>query len=239
MEDNKELLAAKEIIEQTGVNLFVTGRAGTGKTNLLKALIRSVAKKKGHLIVIEHHTSDLKQTAQAMGAEYIDSQQGQAEFFKNLLEPFKERNLKKRRLIEAGKDDAEIYEVVRTEKPYFIIVADIVPFVQAVMKPEEGVLDTKKFVENVTERGKLHNVFFFIGMNPDTTGAINGLSIYNNLTGYRTGIHLGGNVQNIRYFDFTGIPYAEQGKTQKTGTGIIPAGNGEEARKVVLPLVKG
>lgn len=220
-------------------SFLVSGRGGTGKTNLLKALIRSAARKRGNLIVIEYHTTDLKQTALAAGAEYIDSQQGQAEFFRSLVEPFKERNLKKHRLIEEGKDDAEIYEEMRTEKPYFIIVADMLSFVQAEVKPEEGVLDTKRFVENITERGKLHNVFFFIGLNPDTTGAINGLPIYNNLTGYRTGIHLGGNVQNIRYFDFTGIPYTEQGKTQKIGIGMIPAGNGEEARKVVLPLVKG
>ncbi|MCM1539158.1 MAG: type VII secretion protein EssC [bacterium] len=217
----------------------VSGRSGTGKTNLLKAMIRSAAKKQGNLIVIEYQTTDLKQTAQAAGAEYIDDQLGQAELFKRLVEPFKERNLKKRRLIEEGKDETEIYAQMRMEKPYFIIVADIVPFVQAAAKPEESVLDTKRFVENITERGKLHNVFFFIGLNPDAVNAVKGLTIYENLIGYRTGIHLGGNVQNIRYFDFTGIPYTEQAKTQKTGIGIIPAQNGEEARKIVLPLVKG
>lgn len=45
MEDNKELLAAKEIIEQTGVNLFVTGRAGTGKTTFLRNLRKSSKKR--------------------------------------------------------------------------------------------------------------------------------------------------------------------------------------------------
>lgn len=45
MDINKELEAARELVEQTGVNLFVTGRAGTGKTTFLKSLQQSPKKK--------------------------------------------------------------------------------------------------------------------------------------------------------------------------------------------------
>ncbi|MDE7381905.1 MAG: AAA family ATPase [Muribaculaceae bacterium] len=38
MLENEELIAAKEIIENTGANLFLTGRAGTGKTTFLRHL---------------------------------------------------------------------------------------------------------------------------------------------------------------------------------------------------------
>ncbi len=38
MEQNKELTLARQLIEQTGTHLFLTGKAGTGKTTFLKRL---------------------------------------------------------------------------------------------------------------------------------------------------------------------------------------------------------
>lgn len=218
---------------------LISGRARTGKTNLLKVIIRSAAGKQGNVIVIEHGASDLKASAQAAGAEYIDSQKLQADFFSRLVEPVKQRNVIKRSLIEEGKEEAEIYEAMQTEKPYFIIVSDIVTFVQSITKPETGILNIRAFVENIAEKGKMHNIFFFLGVNQDTVSPVLGAKIYDSLTGYRTGIHLGGAVNNVRYFDFSNVPYTEQSKTQKTGLGMIPTGNEDTVCKVVIPLVRG
>lgn len=218
---------------------LVSGRARTGKTNLLKAIVRAVSKKQGKLVVIEYGAEELKSAAQAAGAAYIDTKEAQADFFGSMVEPFKQRNSKKRELIAEGKEESEIYEAMQTQVPYFIVVADIVPFIQAVVKPGEGVLQTNNFVENIAAKGKLHNVFFFVGINPDAVGAVLGNKIYESLTGYHTGVHLGGNVNNIRYFDFGNVPYTEQGKVQKAGIGMLPAGNEDEAAKIVIPLVKG
>lgn len=218
---------------------LVSGRARTGKTNLLKAVIRSAAAKQGNLIVIEHGSADLKSTAQAAGAEYIDSQKAQADFFGRLLEPFKQRNAKKRVLVEEGREEFEIFDAMQEEKPYFIVVADVVPFVTSIQKPEEGVMNIRGFVENIAEKGKLHNVFFFFGINPDSVSPVLGTKIYDSFVGYHTGIQFGGQVNNIRYFDFSNVPYTEQSKVQKAGIGMIPTGNDEETGKVVIPLVRG
>lgn len=218
---------------------LISGRARTGKTNLLKAIVRSVAARQGELVVIEHGSADLKAAAQAVGAAYIDNRKAQAEFFSGLVEPFKQRNRKKRELLEQGKDEAEVYEVMKEERPYFIVVSDIAAFVRSVHEKEEGVLNIRGFVENIAEKGKLHNVFFFFGINPDATEGALGTRIYNAFTGYHTGIHLGGAVTNIRYFDFSNVLYLEQSKTLKAGIGMIPVGNEEAAEKVVIPLVRG
>ena len=66
-----------------------------------------------------------------------------------------------------------------------------------------------------------------------------GARIYENMMGYHTGIHLGGNVTNIRYFDFSNIPYMEQGKVRRPGEGMLPLGNNEEIRDIVIPQVRG
>lgn len=42
---NRELNLAWEIVEETGANLFLTGRAGTGKTTFLKNLLRNSSKR--------------------------------------------------------------------------------------------------------------------------------------------------------------------------------------------------
>ena len=142
-------------------------------------------------------------------------------------------------MIEAGMEETDIYEKMQEEKPYFIVVSDIVSFVESVTKPEEGVLNIKAFVENIAEKGKLHNVFFFIGINPDSVSNVMGIKLYEALIGHHTGMHLGGVANNVRYFDFSNVPFVEQNKTQKAGIAMIPTGNEDEVAKIVLPLVRG
>ena len=89
------------------------------------------------------------------------------------------------------------------------------------------------------ERGKQLNLFFFYGVNPDTLSSILGLRVYENMAGYQTGIHFGGNVSNLRYMDFDYLSYGEQAKATKAGIGMLPADNEEDVTKVVVPLVKG
>ena len=45
MEMNEEAKLALQIIETTGSNLFLTGKAGTGKTTFLRELKRSTSKR--------------------------------------------------------------------------------------------------------------------------------------------------------------------------------------------------
>ncbi len=45
MEENKELAQARRIVERTGANLFLTGRAGTGKTTFLRQLVERSPKR--------------------------------------------------------------------------------------------------------------------------------------------------------------------------------------------------
>ncbi len=218
---------------------LVSGRAHTGKTNFLKVVIRSAAVKQGRVVVIEHGAEELKAAAEAAGADYIDSGKAQGEFFAGIVEPFRQRNRRKRVLLEQGKEEFEIYESMQEEKPYFIVISGFAAFVQSLLKPEEGVPDIRGFVENIAERGKLHNVFFFFGINPEDPGNAFGTRLYNGFTGYHTGIHLGGAVTQLRYFDFSNIPYLEQGKPQKPGIGMVPVGNGDAAERVVIPLAGG
>lgn len=216
----------------------ISGRARTGKTNLLKALIRSAAKKGGKLCVIEHGSDELEAAASKTGALYISSQTGQAEFFKGLLETVRERNeLKKKVMSEEGEE--LLYERLQAKERQFIFIADMERFIDSVYKPEEGVLNIRPFMENLTEKGRLLNIYFFAAVDPDRISSLVGLKTYENFTGYRMGMHLGGNVSGLRYMDFSYMKYSEQSKVQKPGIAMLPVGNDESVTTVVVPQVKG
>ena len=54
------------------------------------------------------------------------------------------------------------------------------------------------------------------------------------------GIHVGGNLASQRIFNFTNIPYLQQSKAVKPGSGLIPSAEDSSiAETVILPLVKG
>ncbi len=217
---------------------MLSGRLRTGKTNAMKALIYSARRKGGRIAVIEYGAEELQAAAIRTEAEYITTQTQQGEFFKNLLEPIQSRNAIRKQMIAEGKED-EIYEAMQSQEPIYIFIADMEAFINAVYKPEEGALNIRPFLENITEKGKLLNVYFFGCLNPETASSIYGLRAYENMAGYRTGMHFGGNVSSLRYMDFSYLSFGEQNKSYKAGIGMIPAGNDEEVRKAVIPLVKG
>ena len=218
---------------------MISGKNGTGKTNLQKALLYAAAKKEGKIVVIEHTSAELKMYAKTVGAEYICDTTGQAQFFKNLVEPFSNRNKIKRELIEAGKDDAGIYSVMQEEIPHFIFIDDMTAFIQSVENPGEGVLDIRKFVENIAQKGKLHNIFFFIGIDQTSIGKVSGSKILDGFTSAQKGIHFGGAAEGVKYLDFAHFSYSERSKSQKPGIGWNAAGNGDAVTKVMVPHVRG
>lgn len=217
---------------------LISGKARTGKTNAMKALIYGAGKKGGKLCVIEHGTDELMSAAGRAGAVYVSNQQEQAEFFKGLVEPFQKRNQLKKALLADGREE-ELYESLLEQERICIFISDLAAFVQSIYKPEEGVLNIRPFVENITEKGRLHNVYFFAAINQDTVAPVMGLRVYENMTGYHTGVHFGGSVANLRYMDFGNLNYTEQNKVQKPGIGMLPMANEEEVSRVVVPLVKG
>lgn len=218
---------------------LVSGRARTGKTTLLKSLIRTAAAKEGQVVVIEHSTTDLQATAEKAGALYIDTLQKQADFFKDIIGPFKERNALKNKLKSEEKDEFEVFDAMKEHKPYFIICADMVDFINSIYKKEAGVVSIDPFMENIAEKGKGHNIFFFIGINPDFITDVIAKKAYNMFVSYRTGIQLGGNIASIKYFDCNNFSFKEQNVQYKPGLGMIPAANDDTVRNIAIPNIRG
>ncbi len=234
---------------------LVEGKTRTGKTNFLKALMNAAASKGGRLVVFDY-SGDLTGIANKLNAgagtdgdsaeiknggyniTLIDSDEAAGKFFGDLIPDFKERNQKKKALEAEGKSDDEIFEEMQSfEKQYFFI-ANLPEFVNRAVKPEAGATNASAFVKNILEKGRLHNVFWFACYNPDESMKMAGNELGTAYISYKTGIYFGGNVSAQRILDFSYVHYSLVNQTLKPGIGMIPAGNDEETRKVIVPLVK-
>ena len=103
----------------------------------------------------------------------------------------------------------------------------------------EGTAEMKPFVENLLDKGSLHNVYWMACYNQEDVAKAAGTKIYEYFLRYKTGIHFGGNVAGQRIMNFDYVPYAQQTKALKPGIGMLPASEDEDVRKVIIPLVKG
>jgi len=216
----------------------ITGRSRSGKTNLLKVLINTASLQGGNLTVIDF-SGGLKQIAEQHEARYVDSSSQLFDFFKDLLPEFKERNSLKKELRLQGMEGEEIFEQMQQRKPYFIFIDDLSVFVDQVLHPADGVGDMKGFMENITEKGSLHHIYFFSCLSVEEIPKMVGIRLYENMLRFKTGIHLGGNVSAVqRIFQFAYISYAEQGQTMKPGTGLLPTDGETDVQRVLIPLVR-
>lgn len=216
---------------------LAAGRARSGKTNFLKVVLNAAVMRKGAPVLIDY-SGELSHLAEQMNVALLDDDEKVFQFFSELLPDFKNRNQQKKAAIQKGLSDEEIYLAMRQFPARYIIIANLADFVTHVSRPNGGG-DVKPFVENILDKGSLHNVYWFAGYNQEEVSKVAGTKIYEYFVKYKTGIHFGGNVAGQRIMNFDYVPYAEQNKALKPGIGMLPYNEDEDARKVVVPLLKG
>ena len=215
---------------------LVSGKARTGKKNMLKILGSSAGMLHARRVIIEHTGNEFMQYAKSIGAEYLHTQQEQAQFFRDLLPTFAERNRVKNRMKEEGEEESTIYQQMKKYETIFVFIADLHEFIESVYQPEEDVIKIGPFVENVMEKGSLHNIYFIAAVDTKDISFMRGSRAYEAMISYHTGIQLGGNAMEAAYFDFSHLTYTEQNKGYKAGIGMIPRDNDESGvEKVIIP----
>ncbi len=218
---------------------FISGKKRTGKTNALKVLLCHAFQKEGQLCVIENDTNELKTMAKEMDACYVENAGELFSYFEKLLPEFSVRNKRKQELLAHGLDEQEIFEQMKEFLPIFIFVADMEAFCKMVYKPGEGIGNMSGFVENILEKGSLHNIYFIACLKAEDEGTLPMYRGYTLFTSYKTGIHLGGNFQAQKIFQFQNLNYAQQSKVLKRGIGYVPDEEEESIGvEVVIPMAK-
>ena len=215
---------------------LIWGAKRTGKTNLMKVAIRSAMKKESKICIIDSPEKKLALFKKEKNIVYAYDEQSVFDFFKKLLPEFKARNVLKQEYLSKDYDEDEIYFEMSKKIPCFIFISDlswVVPFIY------NAEMDLRGFLENILEKGQLHNIFFISELSLEKREMITGYPIYELFAGYKTGIHLGGRVVDNMVLSFEYLSYTEQNKGEKVGIGQLPENeDGIDTRKIIIPLAR-
>ncbi len=218
---------------------LISGRERSGKTNAMKILVNTAFRQGGKIIIIDTE-NDFGALSDSLQVSRLTNGQEIYDFLSEFIPEIQKRNRFKHELMEKGYTEEEIYVEMNRFERIFFFVGDIVSFVNLVYRPEKDVSEFAPTLDNIIEKGALHNVFWFACINQDKSGMVSGQPIFKHLTVQRKGLHLGGNISGQRILSFDYVPYMEQNKTMKPGIAMLSQENDErETRKVILPLVKG
>lgn len=214
---------------------MITGKSRSGKTNCLKIMIKSAAQSNSEICVIDTQSEELKMLCSEIGGKYISTKKEMFDYWNELIPTFKERNQKKRSYVSEGIDDYGIFCKMNEEKRIYIFVADYSDFIKTVYTPSADIGAMNGFLENIMEKGFLHNIFFIGCMNSDEISAVSGHRLYSIITSYKSGIHFGGNVFKQKIFDFSSLSFSEQNKSLKPGIGLVSSAEEGTVTKVIVP----
>jgi S-DNA-T family DNA segregation ATPase FtsK/SpoIIIE len=193
-------------------------------------------KKESQICIIDSPDRNLQTYEKMDDITYVTKEEEIFQFFGKLLPVFKQRNQLKQQMIAEDCEEDEIFERMSKEIPYFIFISDLSWFVPFIYNAE---MDMRGFLENITAKGRLHNIYFISDLSLEKREQATGYAIYETFAGYKTGIHLGGKVSDNMVLSFDYLSFMEQNKGEKTGIGQIPdAGDEKDTKKVVIPLAR-
>lgn len=220
---------------------FVQGHRNSGKKNVFRLLLHAAVQKKDKKIYVIDPEDRLKMVCmEEKNMTFLKEEQEIYDFFQETVSVFQKRNKKKQELLQKGLDEEELAEQMNQETQYFIFISDMASFVKMVYEPGEEVGSMRAYLENITEKGKMHGFYFFGMLHAEQSFSLSAYPLWKNMIFGCGGIHLGGNTGRQQLFRFDNIPFQDQGKIAKPGIGLMVSANEPEmAQEVVLPLIKG
>lgn len=218
----------------------VAGRRRSGRTNVLRLLMRSAEAKGAKIAVLETSGTSLKKDATALNAGYYSTLSEIVGFIGELAPLFKTRHILKQELVAQGLEEDAQYQRMSQEQTWLVVISDLATFIELVYSPAGREQNLNGALENLIGKGFLHQIFFAAGMDLDdkARAASEGM-LYDFFVKEQSGILLGGNASSQQVFDFSGMPFKDQGTPEKPGVGLVPPKNGEPYQRVILPLAKG
>jgi S-DNA-T family DNA segregation ATPase FtsK/SpoIIIE len=217
---------------------LIWGRKASGKTNFMKIALQVAMRKESNIYIIDDERESLKGYKDRIEvSSYVTTEEELFQFLMELKPEFVRRNQLKQQLLHDEYEEEEIFDRMSEEIPYFIFVSDLSNFISMVYGTEYNM---SGFVENIIEKGFLHNIYFIGELSLEKREKVAGYGAYEHFAEYKTGIHFGGKVSDNQVLTFDYLSYMEQGKSEKKGIGQLPDPvEDNETQKVVVPFVKG
>lgn len=215
---------------------IISGKQRTGKRNMLHVIMQSALAKEGKVCVISAGEM-IKNRAEELGCDYYSMNEDLGVFCETFIPILTKRNKLKHQMEVSGYSDDEIYAEMAKEQSIFIIVDDMISFVDKIYNPEDGLASYSSFFETFLNKGFLHQIFIFGSLNQEDLSKVYGKTAFDLFARERVGIHFGGNVGCQDLLDFSYIPYREQNQIYPIGEGVLASGSSMMPNgKVVIPL---
>lgn len=234
-----------ETADVTGIDLkqtycyLVSGKPRTGKTNLLRNMMRAAAEKKGKVAVVEFSGAELSSEAEKIGAEYISTVDEFYSFVQSMIPVFQKRNALKQSLKKQAMEDDEIFSEMSKQEPYFIFISNLVEYANVLHGEEGRRYNLYGAMTNFQEKGSMLNIYFFAAFNWDKRTEAIGQSVYESFVRYKTGIHLGGYADSQSILEFQDIPFRVLSAADKAGCGLTASDDMSASIRVVTPFAGG
>lgn len=229
----------------TGIDLkrtycyLISGKPRTGKTNLLRILMRAAAEKNGTITVVEFGGEELRGEAENLGGEYIHSVGEFYTFIQKMIPVFKERNALKMVCKMEAMEEEEIFAKMSEKEPHFIFISDLVEYVEVLHGEEAREFNLHGALTNFQEKGSMMNIYFFAAFNWDKRVNVLGQEVYESFVRYKNGIHLGGYADAQSALEFQDVPFRILSSADKAGCGITASDDLAASTRIVTPFARG
>ena len=208
----------------------ISGTSRSGKTNMLKVFMQMAKKMDGRIFVFDNNLKEIETYCSQTGIEgYLSTDQELFDLMKNTIVPeFTHRNQRKHEFMESGRKIDDSY--FASEQNIFIFINDMAAFCETVYGSQ---LDMKGFMEQMAIKGDQHMIHLFACVPPtDVNGDFGSKKLFRAFIGWKEGLHLGGDVEHQRLFDFE-VPVMERSKKLPAGiANIIVSG---KTKRIVTP----
>ena len=209
----------------------VSGSSKTGKTNFLKYSALQMKKNGAKVYIFDSVLRELEDFAQECGADgYMTDSQELFKFMEETIVPeLTERN---ELVFNAREAKKSVKKALEKYDRIVLIINSVVDFMEAVYSEAA---DMSEFLEIVFEKGFEHKIHMIMGVSPREYNDCYQYAAFRMACDMKTGLHLGGEVdeQGIFDFDLTGID-----GDKKTPAGAALALINGKTYEVATPLVK-
>ena len=216
---------------QTTFCFAAAGRAGSGRKNALKILMRSAAAQKARIFVLSSQSDSLYAEADALGTEYAAGVDAVQTMLATTIGPeFGRRSQLQKTL--PGDPDAR-WAAMRQEPLWLVVLPDLTDLLR--LQTPAGRYCQAVLV-NLISRGAGNHIVFAAALDPaDAPDS----EAYRAFARHCTGVWLGGGAAQQTLWDFAPLPYRELAAPEKPGVGLVPPAAGHGCQKILIPQAKG
>ena len=189
----------------------ISGGSRSGKTNLMKLLAYESGLCGHDVTLIDIGAGTLSTWANENGVMYIETVDQLFDWLSETIPEFVRRNKK----IEQAGGRKNSAEAMADEKQMIILIHDFGELLTGIYSDTRNMYS---FFENMVKRGNDHKITLIACVTREDSSSHSARPVYTGFTSWKAGIHLGGQTDNQRIFDFDLAP-SERVKKHPPGYG--------------------